>query len=164
MSLEPTINRAKTALSRNNFSRPVQHLLESGLLTKRRSFFDYGCGRGDDIAGLAELGFHASGWDPAYHANRERVPAGIVNLGFVLNVIEDPAERALALRRAWELTEEALIVSVISIWERPKQGLEQFADGHLTQRGTFQRYYEPGELKGYVDELLDVDALPCFAA
>ena len=36
MSCEPTINRAKTALSRNNFPRPVQHLLESGLLTKKR--------------------------------------------------------------------------------------------------------------------------------
>ncbi len=79
-------------------------------------------------------------------------------------MIEDPAERSLALRRAWELAEEALIVSVISIWERPKQGLEAFADGHLTQRGTFQRYYEPGELKGYVDELLGVDALPCSVA
>ena len=51
-------------------------------------------------------------------------------------MIEDLAERSLALRRAWELAEEALIVSVISIWERPKQGLEEFADGHLTQRGS----------------------------
>ena len=58
MSSEPTIDRAKTALSRTNFSRPVQHLLESGLRSKKRSFFDFGCGRGDDIAGLAELGFH----------------------------------------------------------------------------------------------------------
>ena len=160
-NLEPTINRAKTALSRNNFSRPVQHLLESGLLTKKQTFFDYGCGRGDDIAGLAELGFHASGWDPAYHADRAQVPAAIVNLGFVLNVIENSAERSIALRRAWELTEKALIVSVISIWERPKQGLEEFADGHLTQRGTFQRYFEPGELKDYVAKLLGIDALPC---
>jgi DNA phosphorothioation-associated putative methyltransferase len=158
--LEPTINRAKTALSRNNFSRPVQHLLESGLLTKKRSFFDYGCGRGDDIAGLTELGYQATGWDPAYHADRMQVPAAIVNLGFVLNVIEDPTERNLALRRAWELTEKALIVSVISIWERPKQGLEEFSDGHLTQRGTFQRYFEPGELKCYVDDLLGIDTLP----
>ena len=69
MSREPTINRAKTTLSRNNFSRPVQHLLESGLLTKKRSFFDYGCGRGDDIAGLAELGsaFRYLGASPPLH-------------------------------------------------------------------------------------------------
>ena len=160
LSAEPAIDRAKTALSRNNFSRPVQHLLETGLLTKRRSLFDYGCGRGDDIAGLAEIGFKASGWDPGYQSSSQTEPADIVNLGFVLNVIEDAKERSHALRRAWELAERALIVTVISVWERPANGLSEYSDGHVTQRGTFQRYYEPGEIKEYVDELLGVDSIP----
>lgn len=59
MSSEQTINRSKTPLSRNNFSRPVQHRLESALRTRKRSFFDYRGGRGDNIARLTELGFHA---------------------------------------------------------------------------------------------------------
>lgn len=159
-SAQPTIDRAKTALSRNNFSRPVQHLLETGILKKNRSFFDYGCGRGDDVAGLTELGFRADGWDPVYQPDRSRHTADIVNLGFVLNVIEDPEERNEALREAWKLASGALVVSVISVWERPQNGLEAFADGHVTQRGTFQRYYEPGELKEYVDGTLGIDAVP----
>ena len=84
---ERTIDRAKTAISRNNFSTPVQHLLQSGILNKKRTFFDYGCGRGDDVAGLSELGYAASGWDPEYAPAASADPSDIVNLGFVLNVI-----------------------------------------------------------------------------
>jgi DNA phosphorothioation-associated putative methyltransferase len=160
MTSSTKIDRAKTALSRNNFSRPVQHLLEMGLLTKKQTFFDYGCGRGDDIAGLLDLGFRASGWDPAYRGDSERINSDVVNIGFVLNVIESPAERADALKAAWNLTRGVLMVTVISVWERPKDGLSEFADGHVTQRGTFQKYYEPGELKEYVDAILEVDSIP----
>ena len=31
----------------------------------------------------------------------------------------------------------------------------------ISSNEAVQRYYEPGELKGYVDELLAVDVLPC---
>lgn len=154
------IERAKTAISRNNFSTPVQHLLESGLLTKKRSFFDYGCGRGDDVAGLSGLGFRAAGWDPEFWPKNERTSAEIVNAGFVLNVIEDTAERRQALLSAWELTSRAMIVSVISRWHQPQGALSSYSDGSLTRKGTFQHYYEPGELKQYVDDLLGLDALP----
>lgn len=159
-SARPTIDRAKTALSRNNFSRPVQHLLETGMLHKDRSFFDYGCGRGDDVAGLTELGFRADGWDPVFRPDTSLQTADIVNLGFVLNVIEDPGERDEALVEAWNLATGTLVVSAISVWERPQNGLQAFSDGHVTQRGTFQRYYEPGELKEYVDKTLGVEAVP----
>ena len=154
------IDRAKTALSRNNFSTPVQHLLETQVLTSRRSFFDFGCGKGDDIAGLKQLGFTASGWDPHYMRTEPKATADVVNLGFVLNVIEDPKERREALQEAWRFTKGALIVSVISSFERPANGLQEFADGHVTQKGTFQRYFEPGELKEYVEDVLSREPIP----
>lgn len=154
------IDRAKTAIARNNFSKPVQHLLETRILNRERSFFDYGCGRGDDITGLGQLGFQADGWDPAHRTSTARSPADVVNLGFVLNVIEDQQERLDTLRSAWELARRSMIVSVISVWDRPSSGLSVHGDGHVTSRGTFQRYYEPGELKDYVDTNLKVQSIP----
>ncbi len=45
----------------------------------------------------------ANGWDPAFRPDDPRTAAEIVNLGYVLNVIEDPQERARALTDAWDL-------------------------------------------------------------
>jgi len=159
-SQEMNIQRHKTALSRNNYSRPVQHLLKSELLTKQTTFFDYGCGKGDDVSALQALGFRASGWDPHFFLKEKKQSAEIVNLGFVLNVIEDQEERKSALRNAWNLSKKLLIISVISIWDRPENDLMPLSDGHVTSKGTFQKYYEPGELKAYVDNILEVDSLP----
>jgi hypothetical protein len=44
---------------------------------------------GDDVAALVGAGFEAFGWDPHYAQNGGRASADVVNLGFVLNVIED---------------------------------------------------------------------------
>ena len=50
-----SIHRHRTALARSAISAPVQLLLRHRLLTRECSFFDYGCGRGDDLAALAGL-------------------------------------------------------------------------------------------------------------
>ena len=62
------------------------------------TFFDYGCGRGEDIELLAAEGVTCGGWDPAYRPEAPRQEADVVNLGYVINVIEDPEERAATLR------------------------------------------------------------------
>jgi hypothetical protein len=46
-----------------------------------------------------------------------------VNLGYVLNVIEDPAERSATLAKAYGLTNETLVVAV-----RVDRTLEQAAE------------------------------------
>src|SRR4051812_7015915 len=97
--MEPTvIHRHKTAIKRGDFSRPVKCLLRDGLLAPGVSFFDYGCGRGEDLELLAGDGVHCAGWDPAHRPDAPRREADVVNLGYVINVIEDPAERAATLR------------------------------------------------------------------
>jgi DNA phosphorothioation-associated putative methyltransferase len=53
----PVIERHRTALRRYELSKPIKCLMESGLLKPGKSFFDYGCGLGSDIAGLQSLGF-----------------------------------------------------------------------------------------------------------
>jgi len=71
-------------------------------------------------------------------SNNPIVPADIVNLGFVLNVIEDPNERNETLRVAFNLARKLLIVSV-----RVEHGLDstaEFNDGIITSKGTFRRF------------------------
>ena len=68
------------------------------LLASDRSFFDYGCGRGDDIRALRSVGFEAEGWDPAHRPDVTPRSADVVNLGYVVNVIDDPVERVTTLR------------------------------------------------------------------
>ena len=100
---QSTVARHKTAIKRQSFSLPVKCLLRDGLLDSTRTFFDYGCGHGQDVAILSGMDFGASGWDPVHRPDGERRPADVVNLGYVINVIEDPREREQVVRRAGDL-------------------------------------------------------------
>ncbi len=155
-SSEITIQRHLTALNRANLSAPVQMLLRHGLLRDGTvSFFDYGCGRGDDIASLRQNGFKAHGWDPHYANDHPRLPADVVNLGFVINVIEDPAERVEALHQAFKLAKRALVFGVM-LCPSELAGVP-YQDGVLTTRSTFQKYFTQGEIKAYVEDVLQTD-------
>ena len=43
------IERHKTAIRRKGFSLPVKCLLRDELFASPRTFFDYGCGHGEDV-------------------------------------------------------------------------------------------------------------------
>ena len=66
---------------------------------------------------LHRMGIPVTGWDPAFFPDEERTPADIVNLGYVVKVIEDPDERVVVLAAAWELARRVLIVSARLDWE-----------------------------------------------
>lgn len=152
--------RQKTAIVRRELSKPVKTLLTYGLLRKDRRILDYGCGLGGDVAGLQELGYEIEGWDPYHRPEGRKENAAVVNLGFVLNVIEDPAERIEVLHDAWDHAEDLLVVTTLV------QGGERYAsvrfvgDGFLTSTGTFQKYFEQGELQSLIEDTLQTDALP----
>ncbi len=112
-----TTRADRTAIRRTALSRPVALALDDGLIHEERSFFDYGCGRGDDLLRLHKMGIPVSGWDPAFFPDEERTSADVVNLGYVVNVIEDPADRIVVLAAAWELARQVLIVSARLDWE-----------------------------------------------
>lgn len=154
------IQRHKTAIRRGDFSRPVKCLLRDGLVGKDVTFFDYGCGRGEDIELLANEGVTSGGWDPAYRPDAPRQEADVVNLGYVLNVIENPEERAATLKAAWTLCRQLLAVSAqVLVAGRGKEPVE-FGDGVLTGRGTFQKFFDQAELKSYLEAQLQVEAIP----
>src|SRR5687767_1035647 len=106
------IDPARTAIARGGASRPLRLAIEAGLIQAGRTFFDYGCGRGEDLAVLEREGFDAQGWDPAFAPERAVRASDIVQLGYVLNVICDPVARRETLAKAWGLAQQALIVAV----------------------------------------------------
>ena len=157
----PSANRARTAIGRAALSRPFKCAIADGLITNDTSIFDYGCGRGDDLRRLAEMGYQASGWDPVHRPDTPRTRSAVVNLGYVVNVIEDVSQRCEALRRAWALADQALIVSArLNVDGRALQESFSFADGCVTSRGTFQKFYEQHELRDWIDRTLAASAVP----
>lgn len=155
MSTQP-VARHKTAMTRAALSRPLATAVLDGLLEPPSSVFDYGCGRGDDLRHLKTLGFDADGWDPSHRPAAELHPADVVNLGYVINVIEQPAERATALRGAWALTKRLLVVSARMAWDARDLAGQPMGDGLVTRTGTFQKFFDQKELSDWIQRVLGV--------
>jgi DNA phosphorothioation-associated putative methyltransferase len=150
------VARHKTALTRVALSRPLATAMADGLLPEGSTVFDYGCGKGDDLRHLRALGYAVEGWDPTHRPSSERRPAAVVNLGFVVNVIEHPGERREVLRSAWGLTEQLLVVSARMTWDARDLVGRPMGDGILTRTGTFQKFYDQNELADWIESSLDV--------
>ena len=159
-SVSSEIERHKSAISRTDLSRPVRLALETGLLDSASTLFDFGCGRGGDVERLLRLGVTAQGWDPFYRPDTQKIPSDVVNLGYVLNVIEAEHERRTTLREAWSLTQKALVVAAQTTFDRKSDVAAEYSDGIVTSRQTFQKYFEQDELKQYIESSLEVDAVP----
>ncbi|PNI05977.1 hypothetical protein C1N32_02990 [Vibrio diazotrophicus] len=153
------IDRHKTAIVRHELSAPMKSLVKHGYLEGSYSIFDYGCGRGDDLRELEAHGLDALGWDPNFQPDNDKVNSDIVNLGFVLNVIEDQDERLEALLGAWELSDKFLVVSVMLANENYIAQFKPYKDGVITSRNTFQKYYAQSEIKNYIERSLQEEAI-----
>lgn len=153
-------NRHKTAISRADYSRPIRTALADGLIGPGATVFDYGCGLGDDVRHLRLRGISSWGWDPTHRRDGERTPAQVVNLGYVVNVIENVEERAKCIERAWAHAERALIVSArLASQTCDFTPVGQYADGFVTSIDTFQKLYEHRELKEWIEAELDEPAI-----
>lgn len=153
-----TIRRHLTALSRTNYSAPVQALLRHNLLNDSTQFFDYGCGRGNDILALRQSGIEAAGWDPFYAADAPLCEADVVNLGFVINVIENLSERVEALKQAFALTRGVLSVAAMLTSQIPTDA-KPYRDGYISSRQTFQKYFSQSQLRDFIEHTLDTTAI-----
>ena len=163
MNLETVLsqNRRKTAIARTDHSRPIRIALADGLIDATTTVFDYGCGLGDDLRLLGLKGILSWGWDPGHRREGTVAPAQIVNLGYVVNVIEDVEERVQCLERAWSFAQGALIVSArLATDTADLKPVGAYGDGIVTSIGTFQKFYEQKEFKDWLDELLPEPAVP----
>jgi DNA phosphorothioation-associated putative methyltransferase len=151
------IKRHLTAIRRRPCSKPIRLAMEKKIITKKTTVFDYGCGRGDDIKFLRKCRIKAYGWDPYYFPSyyHHHIPGkkDIVNLGFVLNVIEHKWEREMVLEWAYHMARKGLLVSVRV---DKRGGGKKYKDGYITSKNTFQKRYTNGELQKLVKEVLNV--------
>lgn len=144
------VARHRTAIARRDLSQPMQLMMRWGIIRQEFSVFDYGCGQGDDVALLQGNGYEAFGWDPHHAPDGPRRRADVVNLGFVLNVIESPHERIETLRAAWAFAKRVLAIAVIPAGKYPTAGHTPYKDGFLTTWGTFQRLFSQDDLRQFV--------------
>jgi DNA phosphorothioation-associated putative methyltransferase len=147
-----SVARDKTAISRPGLSAPMAVMLRTGIVRKDFTVFDYGCGRGRDVEILGENGFNAFGWDPAHRPGGPRKAADVVNLGFVVNVIENKYEREETLKAAWSFATRVLVVSAMLVHKADVRGQTPHGDGFITSWSTFQKYFTQDELLSWVSE------------
>ena len=151
MSEELRQMRHKTAMKRAALSRPLSSALRDRILKSDRTLFDYGCGHGTDTEILKASGFVCNSWDPHFFPNNPKIASDVVNLGFVLNVIENPNERERVLLDAYAHANVCLVVSVridSAFFE------DKFGDGAVTKDGTFQKIYTQAEFRSFVESIL----------
>src|SRR3954453_859903 len=154
------ILRHKTAIRRRELSLPMKSALRDGLVTTDTTVFAYGCGGGQDAQLLRAMGISCEGWDPAYFPEAAQREADVVNLGYVINVIESPEERAATLQRAWSLCRKVLVVSAQVLVSGRGSSQIEFGDGVLTSRSTFQKYFRQDELKSSLEKEVGHEAVP----
>ena len=78
----------------------------------------------------------------------------------MLDVIEDPAERAGALVDAHRHAKRLLVVSALIAETVVTGRAAQYRDGILTKRNTFQKCFEQQELQQYIEDALECTAVP----
>jgi DNA phosphorothioation-associated putative methyltransferase len=157
--IEGNIHRHKTAIDRSQLSQPMQILARHNYLNGDWSILDYGCGKGDDLRELEAHGIDVTGWDPVHYPDGLLMNSDIVNLGFVLNVIEEREERIETLKRAWEYADKILIASVMVAGDSVISQFTPYKDGVITSRKTFQKYYAQSEFRSFLEATLSVDAI-----
>ena len=115
--------------------------------------------RGTTYSNLRAHGVDAAGWDPELRPDGPRLVSDVVNVGFVINVIEDSAERIAVLKQAFELTKRVLAIAVMIGGEGTIQKFRPYKDGVITSRNTFQKYFSQSELRSFIETSLDQQAL-----
>ncbi|KZN52946.1 DNA phosphorothioation-associated putative methyltransferase [Pseudoalteromonas luteoviolacea] len=154
------IQRHLTAINRDRLSAPFQKLAKYGYLNGDYSIQDYGCGLGDDQRELEASGLNINAWDPVHKPDGKKVQSDIVNLGFVLNVIEDYDEREETLKQAYSLCDKLLVVSVMLINSSIFEQFKPYKDGVITKRNTFQKYYSQAQIREFIEHTLNVKTIP----
>lgn len=152
------IERHRTAIDRYSLSAPMQSLYRHDYFSKN-SILDYGCGKGDDFRILKQHNVNIVAWDPVYFPDGKKIPCDIVNLGYVINVIEDQEERKKTLLEAHSYAIKFLAVAVMLGGEAIISRFEKSGDGVVTTRNTFQKYYTQKEIRQYIETILGEEAI-----
>jgi DNA phosphorothioation-associated putative methyltransferase len=139
----------QTAIKRNKLSIPMRAALEK-IITPDMTIHDYGCGKGDDIRFLKELGFNVTGHDLRVGV---KYRADVVTLIYVINTIESPITRLQIIQDAYQLAKKYLIVAARTDISSLKHASPLGENSFITKRGTFQKFYTTEELISYISKV-----------
>jgi len=156
---EVNVERHRTAIDRDRLSVPMQLLARHHYFDGSFSIFDYGCGKGDDVRELEAHGLDIHSWDPVHRADNDKKKADIVNIGYVINVIEKRSERDSTLKDAYQHANKVLAVSAMIAGESVTSQFKPYKDGIITSRNTFQKYFNQAELRSYIESTLEENAI-----
>jgi len=167
--LRTTVRSGKTAIGRTSMSAPVNLLLSRELLeVGKHVVFDYGCGRGQDMIRLRKLGFKVAGWDPNHHiagysiigAPDESTLSAYnwYHCGYVLNVVEDAFLRLEIVKHIHALVPRGgsasfAVRTARDIVKSKTDSWNEYSDGWVTSKDTFQHGFTPAELFLLLDEV-----------
>jgi len=155
------LNSHKTAIARKTASKPARLLIEGIKFTYPvLSLLDWGCGKGQDVEYFKDHLNTVEGYDPYYQPELPTHQFDIVTCSYVLNVIENKDERLKTLKDIFSFLKNRgiLLLTVRSSKEvnrcAKKGKWEEFNDGWLTYRRTFQKGFSSPELLYYLDIVL----------
>ncbi len=131
-----------TAIARTSLSQPARLAVEAGVITTQSTVLDYGCGRGQDVERLTQRGIRATGFDAYFAVDTPLAIVDVVQLAFVLNVIESEPERLEVLQLCHSLARRSLIVAV-----QPPSPARGRVGEQITSIGTFQKYLSQADLR-----------------
>jgi DNA phosphorothioation-associated putative methyltransferase len=160
---EVSTGTKQTAMKRGTkLPTTVRAAKAAGIIRPGTTVFDYGEGLGETCAVLNQEGITCRGWDPGHSEQKPKVPADVVMLNFVLNVICDPDVRDGALREAYGLANKHLVIGVRPMDdEKGTKTKRPCGDGWLVlknKKWTFQKFHSVAEFKGYVRQVLGREA------
>ena len=102
----------------------------------------------------------AAGWDPVHAPEAPLQPSDVVNLGFVLNGIEHPAERIRALTAAWCLTRQVLVVTTLVRGREMNYDPADLGETTPGFRPAHLKFFDQIELQSLVEQALECEPVP----
>ena len=142
---------AMTSVNSSKVPALFRNARKYGLLVSGQTVLDFGCGRWPSIAAdfLAGFGAHPQSYDPAWQPHPERLLGShydVVCVSNVLNVIEDDAERRLAVSTAWGCVKPGGRM-IVSVYEADRSGESGATTKGWQERRTLSSY-AANELSG----------------
>jgi len=168
----------KTAIKRGKPSRPLKDWLAVHDIKPNHSFYDYGCGRGDDFKHLQNLDYTVKAWDKYFPIEKSLVSAyqspkvcrhtfqkfNTVLLTYVICTIEDWKELEFTVKEAWSLVKPKgqLVISTRKeeeVYKEAKKNkwISGLHWGYITKANTFQGGWSYRDLEDYcLDKLNNI--------
>ena len=168
-----------TAIPRKTGSKPLKDAIKRRWVRAGDRILDFACGRGADIAWLKSEGYDVAGFDPHEPFGWSSAPTGhfdIVNVIYLVNVLDDAQARRVALERAWAYVRPGGWMMVVARTDREinaqaaAKGWPSWRDGYWSNRtrGMFQRGHSVDDLRALVGPLspakIDASRVSAYSA